>query len=271
MKRKLQFKGSWYPSNGKELKKLVKVIPVRDNQDRFGVVPHAGLYYSSSLIKSFFATLNPKIDKILLITPSHYYALEDDTIYSSHFNCYESFFRDIKGFSIEGFVSGYKMITEAEHSVEMILPFIAQRKNLSLCCAHVNKFTDVDTSRAYAKKILSKTDDTTAVVASSDFTHYGSSFNYTPFGLDVNEDVVKKVSVYDRNIAELFTKGHSDKAYFIAAYNDNATICGLAPMLIVGQMAELLNMKGRIIGQSNSLKDNQLDDNFVSYLSLAWR
>jgi AmmeMemoRadiSam system protein B len=271
MKRKLKFDGSWYPSQKKELEQLVKVTPSNDNKDLFGVVPHAGLYYSSSLIKLFFNNLNPSVDKILLITPSHYYALEDDIVGSGNIDSYECIINDIPGYNIASIQKGYEKVTEAEHAVEMILPFIAQRVNMSLCCAHVNRFTDVNIATKYAKELLSEIDDTSAVLASSDFTHYGSDFGYTPFGRKVDKSVVEKVSSYDKDIANRFAKGDASDAYIQATENDKATICGIAPMLLVSEMARLKNMTGRILGQSNSIRDFSPDNNFVSYLSIAWR
>ncbi len=271
MKRRLRFNGLWYPSDKEELEKLIKVTPISNNKDVFGVVPHAGLYYSSNLIKLFFNTLSSKINKILLITPSHYYALEDDVVGCGDFDMFETPIKDVPGFSIPILQSGYEKVTVSEHAVEMILPFIAQRENISLCCAHVNRFTDVTIASKYANQLLSIIDDKTAVIASSDFTHYGKNFDYTPYGNIINDDLINNVSSYDREIATRFIKGEGPAAYLKASIDDKATICGIAPMLLVSEMARLSNMKGRILGQSNSINSPTLDNNFVSYISLAWR
>jgi AmmeMemoRadiSam system protein B len=271
MKRKLRFDGSWYPSDLEELEQLIKVIPSLDNEDVFGVVPHAGLYYSSSLIKLFFNTLKPEVNKMLLITPSHYYALEDDVVGGGNIDSFDCSLGNIPGFTIASLQSGYEKVTEAEHAVEMILPFITQRQDMSLCCAHVNRFTDVGVASKYAKMLLSEIDDKTAVVASSDFTHYGNNFRYTPYGSIVDDDLVDKVSAYDRDMANRFASGDGKTAYLKATGRDKATICGIAPMLLVSEMARLNNMKGRILGQSNSIKGRIKDKDFVSYLSIAWR
>lgn len=270
MRRKLRFDGSWYPSDLIELEKLIRVIPSCNNEDSFGVVPHAGLYYSSNLIKLFFNSLKPEINKILLITPSHYFSLEDDVIGSGDIDCFESPIKNIPGFTIPVFKTGYEIVTQKEHAVEMILPFIAQRSNMSLCCAHVNKFSDICIARNYAKLLLSEIDDKTAVLASSDFTHYGNNFNYVPYGDVVDNNLIEKVSAYDRDMADRFISGDCESAY-LKATNDKATICGIASILLVSEMARLGGMKGRVLGQSNSYRNYINDNNFVSYLSLAWR
>ncbi len=271
MIRELKFNGLWYPSDKGELEKLTKSSPKIDNKDIFGVVPHAGLYYSSSLIKLFFDTLKPDIDKIILLTPSHYFSLKENSIISGNFDYFESNFNIIEGYTIDIFDQGGERVTINEHAVEMILPFIGQRKNIKLCCAHVNRFNDVKIACDYAKKLLKIIDDKTAVIASSDFTHYGPNFNYTPFGNIIDSTTVNKVKEYDKNVANLFINGEGCLAYKKYALNEKATICGIAAMLIVSELARLKKMKGRILDQSTSIKRTTFDNNFVSYISLAWR
>lgn len=270
MKRQLKFNGSWYPSQKTELENLVKIVPKENNNDIFGVVPHAGLMYSKDLIKSFFNTLSPRISKILLITPSHYFALDDDVVGSGIIDSYECIIKDIPGYNILSLDRGYERVTQAEHAVEMILPFIAQRENISLCCAHVNHFTSFKIVSETAKKILSYIDDTTSVIASSDFTHYGDNFRYTPFGKSLNESIMNKVSLYDKTIANLIACNKAESAYNQVEKNQS-TICGIAPMLLVSEMARLKGLSGRVLNQSNSIRDLRYDNNFVDYLSIAWR
>lgn len=271
MKRKLKFNGLWYPANKDQLEKIVKIVPENDSRDKFGVVPHAGLYYSGELIKLFFNNLHPDINKILLIAPSHYYQIDNDVVGSGNFKSFETGFKTVAGFTLPVLTSGYEEVTKAEHAIEMILPFIGQLDNVSLCCAHVNRFTNFSKAKSYAKQLLSSIDKNTAVIASSDFTHYGNNFGYTPFGSFVNDDIIKKVTIYDREIANSFIEGENSAAYSKANDEDKATICGIAPILLVSEMAKLNNMKGRILGQSNSVKGKSVDNNFVSYLSIAWR
>lgn len=270
MKRRLRFDGLWYPSDKNELDKLVLFNPVKDNNSVYGVVPHAGLCYAGKLIKLFFSTLSPNINKMILLTPSHYYSLENNIVGSGNFSSFETSYTDIEGFTLSLFHQGYEQVTNAEHAVEMILPYIAQRENIKLCCAHINRFTDVNIATDYAKKILSNIDDNTAILASSDFTHYGTNFSYTPYGNIISDEVVTKVTTYDKNIAKGLLNGEGQSTY-IKTVKDHATICGIAPMLIVSEMARLKNMKGKILGQSNSLISPSLDKNFVSYISMCWR
>lgn len=270
MKRRLRFDGLWYPSDKNELDKLVLFNPIKDNNSVYGVVPHAGLSYAGSLIKLFFSTLSIEIDKIILLTPSHYYSLENDVVGSGNFSSFETSYNEIEGFTLPIFKKGYEQVTSDEHAVEMILPYIAQRRNIKLCCAHINRFTDVNIATDYAKQILSITDEKTTVLASSDFTHYGPNFRYTPYGNIINDEIVNKVTNYDKDIANQMLNGEGHAAY-IKAIKDHATICGIAPMLIVSEMARLKNMKGKILGQSNSLNIPALEKNFVSYISMCWR
>ena len=268
MVRKDIFAGSWYPKNKQELLNMISYKKVNNLKVRFAVVPHAGLFYSSSLIKLFFSQLDPKINKILIISPSHYFRVPSDLIGSDNFDYYKTPLGNIKGFYLPPFQKGYKEIIQAEHAIEMILPFCKLNENLEVSTAIVNNFTSYDKALWYANKIIKSIDEKTAVIASSDFTHYGTRFSYTPFQ---GKDPEKQVFDFDNNIAQLFCSTQGKKAYETAKKN-GATICGLAPILVVSEIARLLNYEGFVAGKTNSNIINKTkDEDFVSYFCLLWR
>lgn len=70
MIRKQRFAGTWYPRDRASLEKITHLDAVEDPKVRFGVVPHAGLFYSAPLIRLFFSALESDIDKLVVIAPS---------------------------------------------------------------------------------------------------------------------------------------------------------------------------------------------------------
>jgi len=267
MVRKDIFAGSWYPNNKQELLNLISYNKVDNPNVRFAVIPHAGLFYSSSLIKLFFSHLSSNIKRLLIISPSHYYRVPNDLIGSDKFDSYETPLGSIRGFCLNPFEKDYKEVIQAEHAVEMILPFCKLRENLKVSTAIVNNFTSYEKALWYAKKIIESIDENTAVVASSDFTHYGPRFSYTPFQ---GKNPEKQVFESDNNIAQLFCSSQGKEAYETAKKN-GATICGLAPILVVSEIARLLEYKGFVAGQSNSnIVNKTKEESFVSYFCLLW-
>jgi len=268
MIRKDIFAGSWYPKNKQELLNMISYEKVDNPKVRFAVIPHAGLFYSSNLIKLFFSNLDLNITRLLILSPSHYYRIPNDLIGSDHFDSYETPLGSVKGFCLSPFEKGYKEVIQAEHAVEMALPFCKLRENLKVSTAIVNSFTSYEKALDYAKKIIKSIDENTAVVASSDFTHYGARFSYTPFK---GSNPEKAVFEADNNIAQLFCSGQGEKAYETAKKNGD-TICGLAPILVVSEIARLLKYEGFVAGHYNSNIINKTkEEDFVSYFCLLWR
>lgn len=270
MIRKQRFAGTWYPRDRASLEKITHLDAVEDPKVRFGVVPHAGLFYSAPLIRLFFSALESDIDKLVVIAPSHYFALPSDILGSGSFSAFETPLGYVEGFSLSCFDGGYEEVTAAEHAVEMILPFAVARGKLFLCVAHVNDFTDAAIATGYAEKILAAIDTHTAVLASSDFTHYGINFGYVPYGNTVNGQVEERVREYDRDMAERFCRGEGLSAYSLAK-KQHSTICGIAPMLVVSEIARLAGYEGQVAGQADSLEKSGSENNFVSYVTILWR
>jgi len=271
MKRNVRFAGTWYPKDCKRLEEIVSFKTEEEGSLFFGSVPHAGLFYSASLIKLFFSQLSSAVTRVVLITPSHYYALPPDRIGGGDVSSFASILGDIEGFSLPFVDSGYEEVTCAEHAVEMFLPFLSFRGNTKLCCLHVNTFSRPQLATQYAQQFLSLMDGHTAFVASSDFTHYGNSFGYTPYGTELTPSVVQRVTSYDRAMAQRFASGDGVASYEKATKEDRSTICGIAPLLVVSEMARLSSMEGEILGSANSLSPSQNEHNFVSYITLGWR
>ena len=264
MKRIARFAGLWYPTSADELS-LITGNPELHGNNVNAVLPHAGLFYSGGMIRNYFESLSSSVKRVVIISPSHYYYIEPDVIVTASFTSSSTPLGDTETvpLSIPHAVQSEAAL-QAEHGVEMFLPFIAAR-GLKVSYALVSSLSSVE--KVYEKSGLFKAeaDGETAFIASSDFTHYGPRFNYMPYSRDVEKQVVES----DSCCAALLAEGRIAEVF---ADFTNGTICGIAPAMIVSALSSgegLAGMRGPHT-TSNDVS-GQRDENFVSYQSVYWR
>lgn len=266
MNRIARFAGTWYPADPKELSETVSFVPHQGTGFRFAILPHAGLYYSGELINSFFSILDPTVEKIIILAPSHYHYLQPGHLYTAEFTESETPFGSIPTIPL---LTEYSVIDNQvvadEHAIEMFLPFIARQGGLSVSYGLISTVRSVEDVESYAQALLPLIDDKTAVIASSDFTHYGRRFGYMPFGPHAETAVVE----HDLACACLLAEGNVEQ---VSRQFSDSTICGIVPAMIVSRIAVLLGLVGHVDGHATSLdKGGGYDDDFVSYVTVFWR
>jgi AmmeMemoRadiSam system protein A/AmmeMemoRadiSam system protein B len=138
-----------------------------------------------------------------------------------------------------------------EHSVQIQLPLLQYTLEKFTLVPIIVGQTDRKTIAEAAAALLALVDDSTLVIASSDFTHYGKDYGYVPF----TDDIPESLSKLDMGAFDLIKK--KDPAGFLD-YCDKTgdTICGKYPvaillsMLPAGSEVSLLNYttSGKITG-----------------------
>jgi MEMO1 family protein len=105
--------------------------------------------------------------------------------------------------------------------------------------------------------------DRTLVVVSSDFTHYGERFGYTPF----REDIPKQIERLDMGAFDLMRRKQA-KLFMEYIANTGATICGRAPIAI---LLTMLPEESRMHWLHYDTSGRMTGDyaNTVSYLAAA--
>ena len=84
MMRRARLAGSWYPADEDRLLELTG--SGRGSGDLVaGVLPHAGLMFSARLTRLFFDRLDKSVERLLIVSPSHYYALGEGMVVTSSF------------------------------------------------------------------------------------------------------------------------------------------------------------------------------------------
>lgn len=262
MIRKASYKGSWYPEDVKELDRLCKTDG--SGEIRAAILPHAGLIYSAPLISAFFQNLREEIQRVIIISPSHYYPLMDGIFYSSSFSRSETPYGLITNFPFPLSSVPFDDAVSREHGIEMFLPFVAKKK-LSVSYALLSRVKSHDDVVKRGEAIAALMDEKTAFIASSDFTHYGRRFGYTPYG----NYALERVKDSDYKIASSLAAGDTEGVFSI---HENTTICGIAGAMILSYAAKLKGLKGEV-GDHYTSYDVYPDraDDFVSYFDVFWK
>lgn len=282
MIRYAQFAGSWYPKDPRTLRQLVEkaVSDVREKADfqagpcRFAVLPHAGLFYSKDGIAPFFAADLGRVERVLILSPSHYANLNEDQLVSCPLSACQTPLGTLEAFSLPDAQDRYGSAIQAEHALEMVLPFLAALEHPpQVGMALISHFSDPHVVEAMSATLIDQLGrreleaGATAVIASSDFTHYGPRFGYTPY----QNKAQHKVKEDDLTLSHLLCEGRVTDAFaFCRAHR--STVCGYAPAMLVSLMAKQMNSIGWVADYYTSCDVSASDDaDFVAYSTILWR
>lgn len=217
MRNSARFAGSWYPAQKTTLEQqLVSAldgIDLRSNPVRAGIVPHAGLSFSARGMAPLFGHLPDRVDRVIVMAPSHYEYLAPDRLYGEQFASHETPLGDLRGGpDLWERSQGAEMKPRAiqrEHAVEMYLPFLAHRygESAPVNAILVPELSSPDAARKLSSLLfeaLNRVGDPSHMVyvASSDFTHYGARFGFTPYGRTEPEELERKVEAFDRQVLD---------------------------------------------------------------------
>jgi len=156
-----------------------------------------------------------------------------------------------------------------EHSIEVQLPFLqfVNKDKLSKLRILPIVFTNDLDYKKLAKdlrKTIKETKKKIIFIISSDFTHYGSSYAYVPFTLDIKE----RLEELDKTAFGYIKRLEPDKfADFIN--KTGATICGYMSILLLLELLE--DTKGEVLLYYTSGSMTGDYKTSVSYASIIFR
>lgn len=274
--RKSPIAGAWYPG---DKQKLIKQVEGYFTQARPPAIkgrivalisPHAGIQYSGQAAACGYKLLRGrKISRVIVLGPSHYSGFRG--IATSAEDYYETPIGRIKvdrdvsdALHKNALFKGPRQAELQEHSLEMQLPFLqVALGEFTLVPLVIGELSENDYAEA-AQVLMPYLDNTTILVASSDFTHYGFRFGYVPFK-DHPRENLKKLDggAIDKILAKDF-KG------FLGYVNETgATICGTRP---IGVVLKLLPpaAQGALLSYYTSGDLTGDFDTSVSYASIVF-
>lgn len=185
--------GAFYPSEPSRLTTVVDSalsrasVPAEHGKVVALVAPHAGYEYSGGVAAHSYALLKGiKFKRVIVIGPSHFESIRYSSVYDGdsyttplgRVTVDREFARKLAGSdrSIRLSSAGHDVRTQAEHSIEVQLPFLQRTIGDFAVVPIVMGDQSYDASRALGMalaKLLRNSDDT-LLVASSDLSHYHS-------------------------------------------------------------------------------------------------
>lgn len=274
---KSKLAGSWYTDNPELLKKqiagYVKAAGEKKYQNVIALImPHAGYRYSGS-VAAYCAKeiIGEKYSRVIVIGPSHYKAffnqlsVPDITAYETPLGQIEldtDFINKLKKFP---WLISRTEYHGREHSIQIELPYLQYAlpgvKVVPLLVGQI----DLPSARKIARDLLSLVDKKTLVLVSSDFTHYGRRFDYTPFG--TNFQTEGKIRELDLEAFD-FVKKKDLPGFMNFIEKKQATICGRCGIAILTAMLPA-NAKVHSLKYSTSAAVTGFNGESVSYLAAA--
>lgn len=265
MMRRARLAGSWYPA---EESRLLELTGSGRGSGGLvaGVLPHAGLMFSARLTRLFFDRLDGSVERLLIVSPSHYYALGKGVVVTSSYTSAETPLGEVavRPLHIASAIEDDSVIAK-EHGLEVFLPFAKARGGLEVSFLVLGRASTYDSLEAMEAVLLDQLDGRTALVASSDFTHYGARFGYQPYG---HRGALEEVRKHDITIAGLLARTEVDSVFPI---HEETTICGIVPAMATALVAKERGLEGRILGSDDSASIlGEGDGDFVSYVAIGW-
>jgi hypothetical protein len=276
MVRKSPIAGSWYPGEKKQLQRqieeyLAKAKPAAIEGRICALIsPHAGIQWSGQAAACGYKLLKgQKIKRVIVLGPSHYSGFRG--LATSAEEYYETPLGKIKVdketsealYKITLF-QGPRNAELQEHSLEMQLPFLQVVIGEFLLVPLVVGELSVNDYAEAARALSPYLDANTIVVASSDFTHYGSRFGYQPFK-ENPRDNLKKLD--EGAIKKIIAKDFQGFLNYVD--ETGATICGARP---IGIILKMISTKAQGT-QLDYYTSGDLTGDFsssVSYASIAF-
>lgn len=247
--RKYRFAGQFYPSDKSDLIDETKRLLSSGKKEniKLAICPHAGWQYSGKLAGKVISSIEQK-KTFIILGVNHSGQGSRISISFEDFSTPLGIVRNNKALG-EQLLAKLKILAYAsadenphanEHSIEVLLPFLQQtQKDFDIVPILLKDMSDVACIQtAY---IISKfISDETCVLVSSDFTHFGPSYNFVPFKFNVKENLRN----LDMGIIDSILKLDTNEVYEKAR---KSTVCGVYGITIVTELARMLKLSGKLV------------------------
>lgn len=273
--------GNWYPRSPDRLNAMLdeffsragtKDIPGKIT----GIIgPHAGFTYSGQCLANAYKQLqNPaaggNIHRVILLGVSHSKGYYGAAVSTFDFNstplgkipvdtAVTKKLAEEKHFRVDN------MALQREHSLENHLPFLQKAlgtKEFKIVPI-LFSFLEKKDFKPMAETIKKYIDENTLVVASTDLTHYGPSFGYTPFRKDLKANLTK----LDMGIIKPII-GFDFDAYHAYKQKTGITMCGFIPVGVMIAIFDDNAHTGSLVDYNKSGDMNNDYSHSVSYASI---
>lgn len=271
--------GSWYAADEAklraELERYLHDAPTPDVPAMAAIVPHAGYAFSGPCAAAGIRAVaeNPALRRVLLLGFTHRVHLPGkmsvpgrETGYRSPLGVTPLDREALDGLLSHPLVKDVPATRQGENSVELLVPILQaalHHREWQLIPITLGQMEEADLEEA-ARLLKPLLDEGTAVVASSDFTHYGADFGFVPFRTNIAE----KLSTLDHGAISRILSG-SAEAFADYCQQTGITICGQDP---IGLLLRLLptNAVGRELAYDSSGARTGEYNHCVSYAAIGF-
>jgi AmmeMemoRadiSam system protein B/AmmeMemoRadiSam system protein A len=268
--------GTWYKADPNALRAdlagFFQKAAVEPKEDIVALIlPHAGYQYSGQTAACGVKSLGRSYKRIVVIGPTHYLPMEDmfsvprATHYETPLGRVPLDVEFAEKLLTYPLFQNVPAAYQQEHSVQIEVPLLQYKLGDFKLVLIVAGQCSYDTIAKAGRILASLIDTDTLVVASSDFTHYGSQYQYVPFKENIPEGLRKLDMGAFEFIAKLDARG-------LLGYRDStgATICGCVPIAV---LLETLgkDAKAEVVRYTTSGELTGDYSTSVSYLAAAFR
>jgi AmmeMemoRadiSam system protein B len=279
--RKPDLAGSWYPGEEKEIKKTIEgyirktVVPEQPYRGIGGIVPHAGWYFSGqtafsvfysisketapSLVWLFGMHLPPHGSNYIFIDEGYETPLGKLPVHEEAAKMmYESF-----AFVGESYTSYMQ-----DNTVEVQLPFVKhlfpEAAVVTVGVSPTPRAVEIG-KRAYG--ISKELGETACFIGSTDLTHYGPNYAFSPHGR--GPDAIRWVTEEnDKKMVDALLAADEQKALSTALENHNACCPGAVSAAIGAVKAA--GVKNGVLVRYMTSYDVRPDASFVGYAGVVY-
>ena len=268
----------WYPNDKQALAQMVNsYISNAKTKEIKGkimavIAPHAGFHYSGQCAAYAFKPLiKSNVNRVIILAPSHMGGFRGLSILKADYYGTPLGLIKIDTGICDSLLKEKRISTKTyahlkEHSLDNMLPFLQiALKDFKLVPILVGELYE-DDYRLLADAIRRYVDKNTVIVASSDFTHYGSSFGYMPFPLD--EKTRDNIKHLDHGAIEKINSLDFE-AYQQYLSKTGITVCGKMPIGLLLNILEK-DAKGELVQYYMSGDRSGRYDHSVSYASIIF-
>lgn len=276
--------GQWYAGTADALRQQVTGLIDQAKPQTAGkeepvvalIVPHAGYAYSGPTAAAAYVNIKSgSWNRVIILAPSHYAAFHGVSI--APVSAYDTPLGPVRldrstcdQLLKNNLISSIPGAHTTEHSIESQLPFLQVLQPKARIVPLLIGSLGINEIKRLSKILTPLMTPDTLLVVSSDFTHFGPSFNFTPFRQDIPEKL-REWNIYAaRAITDL------DQNRFLAHLRQTGdTICGRIPIAVAMDILKELSRKEHITGKMTDYKTSgQLTGNWtntVSYVSIVFR
>lgn len=232
--------GRWYHSDPRLLISELNGYLADVNQEKLDnvmalLLPHAGYSYSGQVAAYGLKQLEGRtFERVIVLGPSHQVSMPGIV----SIPCITHLETPLGTVELDReFISGlwdhpgFQSVMQAhagEHSVQIEVPMLQHILGAFKLVPIVVGQLDELSTRKIADILLKCIDPGTLVVVSSDFTHYGVNFGYTPFKTDIEQNLRKL------NMGAFEKIERKDLPGFVRyCESTGATICGRCPVNVL--------------------------------------